>query len=121
MNLLYVADNLIPAKATTEALRTERPYWEVSLVDQNSSALDALNEDDDYVAIVEVASENGKGLDLISDIQAQHPTLPVIAVSSSFSNKMADKTSKYCDCSFLCDPSDIEDFVNAIERADAGV
>ena len=121
MNLLYVADNLIPAKATTEALRTERPYWEVSLVDQNSSALDALNEDDDYVAIVEVASENGKGFDLISALQAQHPTLPVIAISSSFSNGITDKISKYCDSSFLCDPSHIEDLVDTVERADAGI
>jgi len=117
MELLLITGQRSFGKTTAKKLRIERPYWNISVSNMGTDARTVLQDNNFDAAIVDIYHSNGEAFNMISELSANHPSLPVIAISSSFSNGLMEKTEMYCDSSCICNINDNETCINAIERA----
>ncbi len=62
--------------------------------DDGPSGLAAVEKYKPDVAIVDISLESGTGLDLIRDIQAHHPEIPVLALSVHHENLYAERAMR---------------------------
>ena len=116
MELLFITRNKKEGEMAVRNLLSEKPDWSASLTKIGPEASRELQKNNFDAAIVEVSSSNGVGFDMISELKVTHPTMPVIPVSSSFTNGVVEKSEMYCDHSNICDISDMEDCINTLER-----
>jgi len=117
MEILIITGNRTLGENTVKRLLLEKPYWNVTFCNSGAEARKVILQNNFDAAIVEVFSSNGTGFDMISELSVTYPSLPVIAVSSSFSNGVIEKAEMYCDRSYVCNISDIESCINTVERA----
>lgn len=117
MEVLLLTGHKKLGEMTVKKLLVERPYWKVSLSNFGAEARRTLHDNNFDAAVIDVVHSNGAAFDMLSELSADHPALPVVAVLSSSSNGIAEKIDMYCDSSYVCNVKDTEECINTIERA----
>jgi CheY-like chemotaxis protein len=113
--ILLVDDDPGVRYALTEVLR-DRGY-RVIAVDSGTRALAALEGID--VVVTDLSMPGMDGLELVSQISARAPALPVILLTAHGSDSLVRIASSRGACRCLSKPFDIDDIARAIEDARA--
>jgi CheY-like chemotaxis protein len=111
--ILLVDDDPGVRYALTEVLR-DRGYRVVG-VDSGAKALAMLDGVD--VVVTDLSMPGMDGLELVSQIAARAPALPVILLTAHGSESLVRIASSRGACSCLSKPFDIDEIARAIEHA----
>lgn len=115
MTNVLVVDDEAGVRYTLREILTERGY-QVTCVESAAAALPELDECD--VVITDFAMPNRNGLQLLDDIVARDPQLPVILLTAQGSEKVAAEAIKHGAYDYVTKPFDIDELVALVARAD---
>lgn len=115
MTNVLVVDDEAGVRYTLREILVERGY-QVTCVDSAAAALNELDECD--VVITDFAMPKRTGLQLLDDIVARDPQLPVILLTAQGSEKIAAEAIKHGAYDYVTKPFDIDELVALVARAD---
>ena len=102
MDILIIDDEKIIRDATTQLVEDAGHYAETA--SDGATALQALKESPFHLALLDVNLGRENGLDLLAEIQRQHPQLPVVVFTAAATIKTAVEAMRRGALDFLEKP-----------------
>jgi DNA-binding NarL/FixJ family response regulator len=116
INVAIADDHPLVREGIKRALQKEIDIEVVSEAADGNELLENLQETSPHIAILDITMPGKSGLDLLKDIKARFPDLPVLILSIHPPQRFAIRALKAGAQGYLCKTSISEELVKAIHR-----
>lgn len=120
MRVLLVDDHIAMRRGVQMILQDEFPEIEISEAGDSRAALDAVCAGPPDVVLCDINLPGRNGIDLLKEIKAAQPNLPVLMLSMHPEEEYAMRALKAGAAGYLTKDSEPEELLNAIRAALAG-
>lgn len=118
--VLIVDDHPIVRRGLGQLIDKEADMELVGEADSPSSALDAVEELSPHVVVADLSFEGLDGIELIKDLRARHPGLPVLVLSMHDESFYAQRVLKAGAMGYLMKQEGVEQVVDGIRSVREG-
>ena len=120
MKILIADDHVALRKGLIQILADEYPDAEFGEASTTPETLECLSRSSWDVLVLDVFMPGRSGLEVLHDVQREHPNLPVLVLSSAPEEQMAVRVLKAGARGYLNKQAAPEELVNAVKRLRAG-
>ena len=114
--ILIVDDHPIVRQGLSELINHESDLVVCGQAEDSHEAIKAVRELNPDMAIIDISLKETSGLELIKDIHAQYPNLPVLALSMHDENLYAERSLRAGAMGYIMKQEATENVIEAVRR-----
>lgn len=119
-NVFVVDDHPIFRHGIVQLINTEPDFFVCGEASSAPQALSALRTVDADAAIIDVSLQGANGIELLKQIRAEHPDLPVLMLSMHDEKHYALRALRAGAAGYIMKREDVDTFLAALRRVVAG-
>ncbi len=119
-SILLADDHAIVRRGMKEVLQEELPGVRIVEAENAGATIDAAREGEFDLVILDVSLPGRSGLDVLKDIKAAHPKLPVLMLSMHPEEQFAVRALRAGAAGYVTKHSPPEELLSAVRKALAG-
>jgi DNA-binding NarL/FixJ family response regulator len=119
-SVLIVDDSKLARMAVAKALKAISPEWSIIEASSADEGLSILNRSGVDIALVDFNMPGRSGLDLLEDLRALHPTMPVAIITANSQGQVVQR-ARELNATHLSKPLNLANFKAFIEESIAAL